>query len=325
MTDTIFTLPNTGPGKGVTRDRWGRPLIIPPDGGSPIAYKRPTTIAGVLGDKNNLIAWKARMTALGLAQRPDLLLAVDAHKDDTTVTELNKIVEQAADHAGASLRRDLGTELHALTERADRGEILTTIPAPYDKDIAAYQAECARIGAQPVEIEQFVVNDDIQAAGTFDRVYDMGGYRVIGDLKTGRTLDFSAGDYAIQLAIYAHSTPYDVQTGQRGAPLDVSLDRAIIMHLPAGSNTCTAYWVDIRRGWESLQLALAVTDWRKLRKQQWLTAVEDSSSVDDPILWAIALATSGSMLTSIWKRYSADWGEKHTQAAARKLNDLTQQ
>ena len=66
----------------VTRDRWGRPLIIPPDGGKPVAYTRVTTVAKTLEDEGGLSKWMMRMTALGLAQRPDLYALVATVGDD---------------------------------------------------------------------------------------------------------------------------------------------------------------------------------------------------------------------------------------------------
>jgi hypothetical protein len=35
------------------------------------------------------------------------------------------------------------------------------------------------------------------------------------------------------------------------------------MHLPVGKATCTLYEVDIAAGWEAVQLAVAVREWRK--------------------------------------------------------------
>ena len=66
----------------ITRDRYGRPMIVPPKGGAPIAYTRATTIANSLDDASALTAWKMRMAAIGLTSRPDLLLAIGVAADD---------------------------------------------------------------------------------------------------------------------------------------------------------------------------------------------------------------------------------------------------
>ncbi len=57
----------------IERDRYGRPLVVPPAGGKAIAYTRATTIANSLDDASALTAWKMRMAAIGLTSRPDIL------------------------------------------------------------------------------------------------------------------------------------------------------------------------------------------------------------------------------------------------------------
>ncbi len=49
----------------IERDRYGRPMVVPPKGKKAIAYTRATTIANSLDDASALVAWKMRMTALG--------------------------------------------------------------------------------------------------------------------------------------------------------------------------------------------------------------------------------------------------------------------
>ena len=66
----------------IERDRYGRPLVVPPKGGKAIAYTRATTIANSLDDASALTAWKMRMAAIGLTSRPDLLLAIGVAADD---------------------------------------------------------------------------------------------------------------------------------------------------------------------------------------------------------------------------------------------------
>src|SRR5690606_1008152 len=70
----------------VQRDRWGRPLIVPPGGGDPVAYTRVSTLAKALDDTSNLMAWKQRVTAVGLARRQDLRTRlagiIASHPDD---------------------------------------------------------------------------------------------------------------------------------------------------------------------------------------------------------------------------------------------------
>ncbi len=66
----------------IDRDRYGRPLVVPPSGGKPVAYTRATTIANSLDDASALVAWKMRMAAIGLTTRPDILLSITAAQED---------------------------------------------------------------------------------------------------------------------------------------------------------------------------------------------------------------------------------------------------
>lgn len=323
----------TGPGKGISRDRWGRPLIIPPGGGTPIPYTRCTTYVSVLDDKEHLMKWKARMTAIGMAARDDLILRVrSANPDDKTT--IGRAAEEAAEHAGASRRADIGTSLHALTERLDRGETLPPLGG-WQADIDAYQHALTTHGLTPVEIETFVVNDDLHVGGTFDRIYTIGGQKYIGDLKTGSSVDWGAGTYAMQLAVYANSVRYNVETGQRSA-LDVNRDLAVLVHLPAGEHTVTVYWINIARGWHSVQrLAGPVREWRKLKAKDWLTpmpslapvqpASGSHTSVPASIEAEINQAATLDALTSVYLAHMNEWTEEHTRLAKARKTALTSQ
>lgn len=240
----------------IPRDRWGRPLIVPPGGGNLVPYARASSFADVLEDRSNLEKWKCRMTAHGLALRPELLLAATVTGLDDR-SGLNKIVEDAITAAGGGAAASIGTSLHSLTEMWDRGETLPNFPAQYEQDLAAYQAATAQFSMD--HIERFVVCDELQIAGTPDRV--MAG--VIGDLKTGGSDGKWLGKHAPQLAIYAHSQFYDPATGTR-TPIDnVNQKEGVIFHAPAGQGRCDLYLLDLVAGWEGVQVAVEVRAWRK--------------------------------------------------------------
>lgn len=260
----------------IPRDRWGRPLIIPPDGGEPVAYTRASTLAKALDDLNNLMAWKARKTAEGLVRRPDLLTLVsgaiangDPDTDWPTKKALNAAVEQAMEAAGASKGATAGTGLHSLTEAIDRGEEPLFVPEADKGRLDAYRAATAPYTA--LAAETFVVCDELEVAGSFDRLWFCppdaptkygplpGPATRIGDLKTGK----SEADYplatAIQLAIYAHGKRYDPATGER-TPLDEHLDltTALLVHMPAATGGCDVIPLDIEKGWQAARLAAEV-------------------------------------------------------------------
>jgi len=56
--------------------------------------------------------------------------------------------------------------------------------------------------------------------------------------------------------------PYDPATATRGTWGDVNQEKAIIVHLPAGTGNCKLVFVDIKEGWKGVQFALRVRKWR---------------------------------------------------------------
>lgn len=240
----------------IERDRYGRPMVMPVKGKKKVAYTRATTIANSLDDASALVAWKMRMAALGLTTRPDLLLAISAAGEDKMA--INAYIEEAMDAAGASKAANIGTAIHALTERLDLGQELGVVPDQWLPDIRAYE-EATKI-LNKVYIEQFCVLDKFKIAGTPDRLVEYKGELFIADLKTGR-IDHP-NNIAMQLAIYAHGLPYDIATATRGSWGDVNKEKAIIVHLPAGTGACKLVFIDIAEGWKGVQFAMKVRKWR---------------------------------------------------------------
>lgn len=239
----------------VPRDRFGRPLVIPPGGGKPVSYRRCTTFIDVLADHYQLGAWKQRQVVLGLTKRPDLVLKASVSKGSKDI--LDKVCESAMEAAGSSAKATIGTALHQLTEQIDRGE-KPDIPESAQADIAAYRSITSMWTMR--EIEVFVVNDALKVAGTFDRVLALGELAWIADLKTGG-IEWDASKIAMQLAVYANSERYNPETGER-TPLGVDRKRGIVIHLPAGEGACFFKWANLEAGWEGVQLASEVWAWR---------------------------------------------------------------
>jgi hypothetical protein len=306
----------------IPRDRYGRPLIVQPDGSKPQAYTRCTTLVGAYEDTYNLEQWKMRQAAIGLSMRPDLQTAVHAFRDDKK--ELNRICQDALDAAGSSSAATRGTALHALTEQVDRGlEDYDHLPEEIYNDLAAYATATADL--RSVLIEQMMVLDDWKVAGTPDRVVEYQGKRYIADLKTG-SVDFGAGKIAAQLAVYAHSHIYD-GTATR-APHGADLDRALVIHLPAGTGTCEVKWIDIRAGWEIAKTCLDVRDKRKLSAAQLFTAfggktdrtlnqILASKPLDLPA--QIRLCTTADEVRAMW---TPDWTPELNALAKQHIESL---
>lgn len=302
------------PAVTVQRDRWGRPLIIPPGGGTPVPYTRATTLAGAVDDLNGLIKWKINRAMVGIVERPDLLLAAAAHRDDEK--QMYTIAEQALEAGGSTRAATIGTALHSLTERVDRGQELGVVPADYAADITAY--EKAMTGYQPVHIEQMSVLDDLRVAGTPDLVVRCPDGRLrIADKKSGSISH--PQKMAVQLALYAHALRYDITTGQRHPwGDDVDLDVGIIVHIPAGQGRADLYRLDLAAGWKVVPLACQVREWRK--HGDLLTPVTTLPGPTAPGVAAlINAATTIDQLNNLWATHQHEWNPELTfLAAARK-------
>jgi len=282
------------------RDRWGRPLIVPPSGGKPVGYTRATTVAKTLDDEGSLIKWAQRMTAAGLVRRPDLLALLASKLDDggdipeQHKGDVQRICDEAKEHGGGSRAANLGTALHALTEALDLGQS-PYIPPDMQADIDAY-----RRAVEPFEVlgvEQFVVLDEHRIGGTFDRLWRLpDGRVVIADLKTGRDLSYSWRSIAVQLAIYANGIGY--HDGLRTPlPAGTNTDTGIVVHLPVGQGRCDLYTVDLRAGTLALQHSMWARTWRNRKDLSAPFAVPAAATPAPTQVSSINTHTDGSALT----------------------------
>lgn len=315
--------------------RYGRPLISPPQGsGKPVPYRRATTYVGVLEDLYNLQRWERRMVALGLAERPDLLLAVAAHREDKQ--QLNEICDQAKEAAKASSGATIGTALHALTDIVDEGGDLPPLPPG-----PAASLEMFRRATEPlrvVAIEQKLVLDTHQVAGTADRIYEYNGERFIGDTKSGN-IELGILKICMQLAVYARSYTYDVRTGERGRH-ECSLTRGLVMHMPATDDPREAkvdlIWVDLIAGWEAVMVARQVWEQRALKYADLTAPFTDAApfrrtvaEVDDTrtlkqilagpspqsLETLIRACTSADAVRALWTEHASQWTDELTALA----------
>ena len=264
------------------------------------------------------------MVAIGLADRPDLLLAAAAHRGDKT--QLDQITEQAVEAARAHAAATVGTALHAITQQIDTGQPVGPLPGEYEADIDAYTA--ATVHLKMLHVEQFVVLDDLKIGGTPDRVVEYDGHHYIADVKTG-SIEYGAGAIAMQLAVYAHSRLYNPRTGER-TPLDVHQDKAVVIHLPAGTGTCTLHWVNITAGWEAVQHATWVRAWRARKNliapadtPAAISNLAQAGLIDDPIEAQIDAAQTVLDLTRVWAENVRAWTDQHTQQAVARKAQLT--
>lgn len=333
----------------VGRDRWQRPLVIPPRGGKPVPYTRCTTYIDVLEDKYNLQKWMQRMVAVGIASRPDLHLAAAsmASDPDGNKTQLNELCESAIEAAKASAKATIGTALHAYIERINRREDPGIIPAQYQPHVDAYR-RVERLLGFPRTVERFCVHDDLQVGGTPDLIApSVAGEEgpFVCDLKTGpATLKYGALKVAMQLAVYARSNLYDPETGRR-QPHGARTDKGLVIALDSDTAQVGLHWVDLEAGWEAVQVCTRVRAWRK--KKGLLTDFGDMKLVEpampatppvstsavvangDPeaiaaaLLAAINVSPDREALTNLWSEAGPAWTDAHTAAAKQRLQQLT--
>ena len=278
------------PGGGLVRDRWDRPLILQPgepDGPCPDAagkgwncyvtvahrhYARASTFAGTLDDGPGLGLWMKWHTALALSWEGNKDIRAVVAGMEYGDKELDMRVEQALQrHATRpkteSLRRaNWGTAIHRFTEPDSPPDV----PHEIVKDVKSFSAALARMkctcgstGFEVVSTEQFVVNDKLRAAGTFDHFVKCIGCDVIRvlDKKTGSSLHEVA--MAIQLVVYADGVTYNEDTGARGTwPRPIDRTIGYIAHTIFESGTTNVYEFDLVEGRVLADLAYMVRNAR---------------------------------------------------------------
>lgn len=247
----------THPTVEVPRDRWGRPLIVPPEGGKPVGYTRVSTLAKALDDKTALTKWKQRQVVIGMGARPDLCSVAGAVRGDDR--KLDEIVETAMTVAESERAANIGTALHSLSEQVDEGADIDTMPEQFRPDLAAYRD--AMRGVEILASEMFVVVDEVQAAGTFDRLVRLpDGRVVVADVKTGKHEPKYPHGATQQIAVYSRGHLYDPEKGRVGHLPTLGIDQSagLLIHMPAGTGTCSLYLLDLTVGWGLAQVSVAV-------------------------------------------------------------------
>lgn len=231
-----------GSGAMPTTGRWGWYQ----DHEGAIFRRTSTLVKEVETDNHYLDKWKLRQVLVGAARRNDLVTAVKAMGDPDPVKgwsrEQKKLLDELTEKAGEAAKDTdgaiTGTAMHTMTERIDRGEPLGNVlaadlPTVVGQSLRAYAKLRELNGWRTVEIERTVVVDELEVAGTFDRidylpelaallgpgtcqyghapgdhgeavVYD-GGLPVIVDVKTEKDPTRNGLHIGPQLAIYSRA------------------------------------------------------------------------------------------------------------------------
>lgn len=234
----------------------GRYTLPNPETGKSRSWQRVSNLIKLCEDTYHLELWKLRNVAKGIAMRPDYVKAIQPLEVKADKERLNAICERAQDIAGAYRMSDEGTDLHTSTELADyAGGSLVPVKERHKSRVQLYLDALQANGLRVPDgmIERVIVSLRYDVAGKFDRIYQLGdGSYVIGDLKTGDSLDLSMPSISAQLACYqdginAHGVWDGVRYDDR---IKVRTDFGIVVHLPSTREEVTVYRVDLSKGHE---------------------------------------------------------------------------
>ena len=244
----------------------GRPYVYL--NGKSTLYSRVTTYIDCLCDRTLLEKWKARLILTGLAvEKPRHPLFRELLETDLSDRNaLNDLADAAFKVGDGYLKASQGTDMHKLTEAWDK---LEALPYYDDRESADFKAWLQLVDDHdlvPVDVERKVVIDELKCAGTPDRTYWYEGELVLGDLKTGATLSLDPGKHCMQMALYSRGQWYDPETHER-APMGVSQDVGLILHVPNGLGVASLHRADLREGWRGVQMARQVRAWRNESKK----------------------------------------------------------
>jgi hypothetical protein len=322
MTADFFAEPGPTVVDGMLWNEQGRPMITPPGGTEPIAYRRASAIPRIVDNLYWLLKWKTQMVALGVARSPELVEQLAAmeygHPD------LRDLTEQAHIAAGGNVKAQWGTDIHLYTEPdAD----LTDLPGEMVPDVTAYHCALERAGIAVLDTEVRVVNDELGIAGRLDHLYDVPGYGVcVIDKKTGTFAPLSA---AVQVGIYANSQRYipdpDDPTHGRREPLweSLNLDWGMVARIPNRGGSCTITPLNIARGYRVARIAMTLLPHQEAPASEWIAPDVIKVTRRDCLTARIAAAPDRATLEQLWRDTpKAVWTKAHDTAAKARIAAL---
>tara|TARA_R110000772_G_scaffold122167_1_gene228402 strand:+ start:590 stop:1942 length:1353 start_codon:yes stop_codon:yes gene_type:complete len=278
------------------RGAGGEPLIQMPDGKSK-RYARQSSHGDCLEDKSGLSNWLVAKGIEGASKDQSILArAIAASPYEDHKSDWTKLRQDAIQAGRGSYKADIGTAVHAMSERWEEDSAYDPGPK-FRPALEAYSRVQNELGLKSQLIECQFVNDEFNTAGTADRLYELKkplvvptgeillpGTLVIGDLKTGSSLEYSIPGYSVQLAGYAGGVLYDVVNNVRMPTPTINQRWAIIMKLSVDDATCDFLWVDLEIGRFGARLAEEVREWRRnwRRKEGYKATLLPVKVASDP-------------------------------------------
>lgn len=254
----------------------------------------------------SLSEWKARNVLLGCALRPDLTRKAHGKTHENDKAELDQLVEQIAEAAGAKVSADEGTYLHEFTEFMDAGlKTWRDAPPAYQDSLRLYAEalEAAELVTVPGMIERSTMIQEFGGvAGSLDRLFmhvPTGTY-LIGDLKTGKTMDYGLEETEVQEWTYAHGlnqSGYYDWNDHTWHRLDrpVSETAGVIIHMPVQgpkAGTVQLVHADLVNGRLHAELCGRILDRHKNKVRDWEppTAPVAALNAADMAVWTAAFS-----------------------------------
>lgn len=336
----------------VRRDRRGRPQLIPRGGGASgprATYDRASSMADYISDDSHLTSWNEVLVAKGVGMRPDLALRAaaapytmdlprlkpgtpEARARTAARKEIEEVISQAKEAAGASIRSGYGTAFHSFTEPdnpcevPDVGEMVI--------DVSSYEEGLKTYGVVPIATEVFTANDELMTAGTFDHLYWTAACGiVIGDKKTGAP---ERNHWAIQLSTYSHGDVYDIATDERtdlatfaaqagreaNVPtLDFDPDIGLVVRTQGGKTEF--HFVDLEEGYRAAQIAAQARDYRQLDpgSRAEATLRRRLVAAQDDLAKRLTSVASKEEARDIWTTHQHIWTDEHTRLVSEKREE----
>jgi hypothetical protein len=303
----------------------GRPLIrdVAPDGTvleTSTYYSRCTTFIKCIDRNEALERWQQARAMEGFSARPDEFQArvVEAAGDRA---KLSGVWLDALRAGGAETAAHMGTAMHRVAEWHDLGVQQPNLPERYARGLEAWIHITKYFAFR--EVEKFMVHDELQVAGTPDRVArylpcdNCGRTFYILDLKNGRVDEYTELQIAMQFGMYANSAYYDVHTGERRYQDDICRCKGITVKLFLDTGEATTFWTDIWTGYKIAQeLAPQV---HTARKEHALLVPFEPVPVLDVF---IEQAGSKADLRGLYHTYRTFWTAEHTRKAEMRIRQI---
>lgn len=331
-----------------SRDDWGRPLVRTPEG-EDLGYRRASSFGAPLESSTFLDAWQLRKVAEGFVldkgtlrlrysrEMARLQDAEDAGADkeaSAAKKEMDALCEEAMKLAGANDKAAIGTAIHDICERFDRGVSLGHVPDEWWSTVQAWQRLI--VDFEVLSIERIVVNHEFKAGGKLDRVCRTrrpfvarrgkrkysnkrtntylparppviipAGTVIIVDQKTSSSMDFAGAKFGCQGYIYATAIPYNpiVKADEPWGHDAPSPDWAAVLHTPSGEGTGSIHWIDLRQAAGGMVDAHTCYEWRNKWGKRLIDSVDDDTQRDELIKHFTKLATQATHVDELLELY----------------------